>query len=165
MLGNIGAVPPSSPSQFVKGAPGARSPFGPTFQGAPGAEYATSERGRSWGGFVLVGVLAVGPVIGIGVGIWAFTRAKDASDQADRILDGAELTLSTAFDDAQETLDTAATLDTAMDTGLDDVMPAAPAPGPVPVVPATSLPVAVDTTSAPAAAPPSTCSPMGAPLP
>lgn len=94
-----GATPPPTPSQFVNGGPS--NPYGPSFQTPPGMQYAPGPPQKTRGGglFSLWLIIAIiGGVIGIGTGIWAFTKAKDATDQADRILDDAEDTFDTLDD-------------------------------------------------------------------
>ena len=90
-----GGTPPT-PTQFVNGGP--TNPYGPSFQTPPGMQYAPGPPQKSRGGslFSLWLIIAIiGGVIGIGTGVWAFMRARDATDQADRILDNAEETFNT----------------------------------------------------------------------
>ena len=47
----------------------------------------SARSGRSFAGTLLVLVLIAGPVAGLGVGAWAFLRARDDANTADRILD------------------------------------------------------------------------------
>lgn len=94
-----GATPPPTPSQFVNGGP--TNPYGPSFQTPPGMQYAPGPPQKTRGGglFSLWLIIAIiGGVVGIGIGIWAFMTARDATDQADRIFDQAEETLDTLDD-------------------------------------------------------------------
>ena len=123
-----GGSPPPTPSQFVNG--GSSNQYGPSFQTPPGMQYAPGppQKGRGGGLFSLWLIIAIiGGVIGIGTGIWAFSKARDASDQADRILDDAEETLDTLGD----TLNSA----TIPDIPIPDItIPAITVPVSLPVV-------------------------------
>lgn len=105
--GNTGSVP-QTPSEFAAGqrggttfppgpmmgagmpAPGSYAPPPGGFTGGPyGAgfpagvpNYSVPKKGRSPLGCLLVALVFIGPAIGVGIGIWAFFKARDAVDQA-----------------------------------------------------------------------------------
>jgi hypothetical protein len=120
----------------VNGGP--TNPYGPSFQTPPGMQYAPGPPQKTRGGglFSLWLIIAIiGGVIGIGTGIWAFTKARDASNQADRILDDAEKT----FDTLDDTLDSV----TIPDFSVPEVtVPTITVPVSLPIVPTeTTLPL------------------------
>jgi hypothetical protein len=91
--------------------------------------------GRSFAGTLLVLVLIAGPVAGVGVGAWAFLRARHDANTADRILDDAQATVDSLLQQAQDQLD---------QVTIPDVAP---------VVPAVTLPTQPGASSDPAAQP------------
>lgn len=132
--GNSGAVP-QTPSEFAAGQPatqpgGHAFPPGPMMGAgmpAPGGyapppggfgagpyggfpsgvpNYSVPKKGRSPLGCLLLLIVFIGPAIGVGVGIWAFFKARDAVDQA---TDLSDLDLS---DDDLEALGLPDTVDT-----------------------------------------------------
>ena len=103
-LGGLG--PDGQPGQAGPGSSpfGQQSPFATQtpYQPAPGMQYAPlAPTKRRSGGGLLLALLIIGPVIGITVGVWAFLRARDASDQAEQILDDAQQTVDSILDDVQ----------------------------------------------------------------
>ena len=113
-LGGLG--PDGQPGQAGPGSSpfGQQSPFATQtpYQPAPGMQYAPlAPTKRRSGGGLLLALLIIGPVIGITVGVWAFLRARDASDQAEQILDDAQQTVDSILDDVQDDLDDIDALD------------------------------------------------------
>lgn len=98
--GNFGAAPPPTPSEFVSApAPG-------RYQAAPAVPFGDSpRRGRSLGSILFVVIIFAGPVIGIGVGVWAFLRSRDASQQTDEIFADADETADSLLADEEDALD------------------------------------------------------------
>lgn len=120
-------VPPTSAQFLGSFTDSPNTPYVP----APGQQYApmTPSPRRRRGGGLLVALLILGPVVGISVSVWAFLRGREASDQAQEMLDDAEATVDSILDDVQADLDDA----------LDDVPPVS-----VPVTVPTDLEDAVD---------------------
>lgn len=147
-------VPPPTAAQFLGTV---QQPGHQPFQPAPGAGIGAQSLGpmprsrRSGVSGLVVALLIIGPVVGISVSVWAFLRGRDASDQAERMLDDAEATLDSVLADAQDALDDVDPVDPS-DISLP-VVPAVPADADVPAV---SLPVSLPTevTAAPAASVP-----------
>src|SRR5436190_16193063 len=89
---------PPSPTEFVNGqsfAPphgGSRPPL-PGMQPPPGSDefqfvpLGKRRRRRGFGWVLFVLVISAGPLIGIGVGVWAVFKAMDAVDQANDVSD------------------------------------------------------------------------------
>ncbi|TPW10071.1 MAG: hypothetical protein FD127_3910 [Acidimicrobiaceae bacterium] len=98
--GNFGAAPPPTPSEFVSApAPG-------RYQAAPAVPFGDSpRRGRSLGSILFVVIIFAGPIIGIGVGVWAFLRSRDASQQTDEIFADADETADSLLADEEDALD------------------------------------------------------------
>jgi hypothetical protein len=92
------AAPPS-PTEFVNSQtfaappPGGARPALPGMHAAPGADdfqfvpLGRRRRKRGVGWFLMVLLIAAGPLAGIGVGIWAVFKAMDAVDQATDLSD------------------------------------------------------------------------------
>lgn len=120
--GNFGAAPPPTPSEFV----GAPAPG--TYQAAPAVPFGDSpRRGRSWGSILFVVIIFAGPVIGIGVGVWAFLRSREASQRTDEIFADADETADSLLADAEDVLD-GVTLPGVLPTVAVTVAPAATSP-------------------------------------
>lgn len=97
--GNLGSSAPPRPTEFVNGQtfapppPGATRPPLPGMQPPPGGDefqyvpLSRRRKRRGFGWFVFVLVIAAGPIIGVGVGIWAVFKAMDAVDEANDLSD------------------------------------------------------------------------------
>ncbi|MFN8021148.1 MAG: hypothetical protein U0Q03_06415 [Acidimicrobiales bacterium] len=139
----FGQQQPLGPQQSFGQQPFGQQPF----QQAPGMQYAPlapAPRRRSGGGLLLA-LLIIGPVIGISVGVWAFLRAREASDQAEQILDDAQQTVDSILDDVQDDIDDS--LDDVPPVSLPVTLPDTVVPGSVPV----SVPVSLPTETVPPA--------------
>lgn len=150
--------PPPTTAQFLGslGTDGP-APMPPTspFAPAPGQQYAPvpSPAVRRRGGSLLIALLILGPVVGISVSVWAFLRGREASNQAEQIMDDAQQTVDSILSGVQDDIDDA----------FDDVPPVSvpasipvsvPASGPtdtaVEVPQASVPPVSLPTATAPA---------------
>ena len=122
--GNTGSVPPPRPTEFVNAAPSSPMGFGlPTDAPPP----VTGSPGRSWGAIALVIILFAGPIVGLGVGVWAFLRSRETADQADQAIEDAQQTVDSLLQQAQDEIDA---ISVPQVTVPDMTLPAAAAPVP-----------------------------------
>ena len=110
------APPPGGPAMFgMPGnyGPGAGMPGGPGMYGMPAMAmpYVATRRKRSFGGLLLVLLIFAGPVIGVGIGIWAFFKARDAVHDVNDLVD------SRLSDDDRESLGLGDGVQTLFDAG------------------------------------------------
>lgn len=94
--GNWDATRPPTPTEFVSGRGVDAAPVAPGFAPPPGASgpfempgmgvpFQMPKRRRSMLGVVLTLLVFAGPLIGVGVGVWAFLHARDAMEDADEL--------------------------------------------------------------------------------
>jgi hypothetical protein len=98
--GNAGSSTPPRPTEFVNGVVG--SPMG--YQ-SPSAPPPIGSQGRSWGAMILVFLLVAGPVVGLGIGAWAFLKGRDTADKADQAIEDAQQTVDSLLQQAQQAID------------------------------------------------------------
>jgi hypothetical protein len=100
--GNAGAAPPPRPTEFVNATPTSPMGFGLPADAPPPV---SGSSGRSWGAIALVVILFAGPILGLGVGVWAFLRSRETADQADQAIDDAQQTVDSVLQQVQEEID------------------------------------------------------------
>jgi hypothetical protein len=115
------------------------------YQAPTDAPPPVTKQGRSWGAMIFVFLLFAGPVVGLGIGAWAFMRGRETADNADQAIEDAQQTVDSLLQQAQQEIDTISV--------------------PVVIVPETvpglSLPTATDPPTVPAeTAPPVTAPPV-----
>jgi hypothetical protein len=99
--GNAGSSAPPRPTDFVNGVVG--SPMG--YQTPGDAPPPISKQGRSWAAMIFVFLLFAGPVVGLGIGAWAFLRGRETADQADQAIEDAQQTVDSLLQQAQQEID------------------------------------------------------------
>lgn len=98
-----GGTPPPRPTDFVNGTGPQQFGFpSPLDQQVPPP---VTKAGRSFGAMVFVVILFAGPLVGLGVGAWAFMKSRDTADKADQAIDEAQQTVDSLLQQAQDQLD------------------------------------------------------------
>lgn len=144
--GNTGAAPPPRPTEFVSGA---AAPAPMAYQAMTDSAPPPIKQSRSWGSMIFVIILFAGPIIGIGVGAWAFLKGRDTADKADQAIDDANQTVDSLLQQVQDELD-----------GISVPVVTLPGIPTIDSVPAVTLPTAPPQTVAPETAPPVTAAPL-----
>jgi hypothetical protein len=95
------AAPPLAPTAFINSSTAPTNGF-PGLSDAPPPP--VGRPGRSLGSMVFVFILFAGPIVGLGVGAYAFLRARDTADHADQVLDDAQQTVDSLLHDQADSI-------------------------------------------------------------